>query len=110
MFDKILVALGLSDAHQSVFDTALFLAQTNHAKLILLQIIPFVPEDESLLSVYEEPWQKLQQRGLEVLRSEAMPKAYRLSKKQQQQESMSNLSKPLVILDVLFAISLKHCL
>ena len=69
MSNKILVALDPSDAHKSVFNTALFLAQTTHAKLILLQIIPSAPEDESLLSVYEEPWQKFQQRGLEMLRS-----------------------------------------
>ena len=28
-----------------------------------------MPLDESLLSVYEQPWQKLKQKGLEVLRS-----------------------------------------
>ena len=69
MLKKILVALDPSNAYESVFNTALFLAQTTHAKLILLHIIPPPPEDESLVSVYEEPWQKLQQRGLEVLRS-----------------------------------------
>lgn len=68
MFSKILVALDLSDATRSVFDTALFLAQTTHAKLILLQIIP-TAKDESLTSVYEEPWQKLEQRRLKALRS-----------------------------------------
>ena len=69
MLNKILVAIDLSNANKSVFDAALFLAQTTHAKLILLQIIPPAPLDESLLSVYEEPWQKFQQRGLKILRS-----------------------------------------
>ena len=69
MSSKILVALDPSDTNKSVFDTAVFLAQKTHAKLILLQIIPPAPKDESLISVYEKPWQKLQQRGLEVLRS-----------------------------------------
>ena len=69
MLNKILVALDPSDAYKSVFDTALFLAQTTHAKLILLHVIPPAPQDESLISVYEEPWQKFQQRGLEMLRS-----------------------------------------
>lgn len=68
MFNKILVALAPSDASRSVFDTALFLAQTTHAELILLQIIP-PAKDEYLTSVYEESWQKLKQRGLEALRS-----------------------------------------
>ncbi len=74
MFNKILVALDLSDANisnanKSVFDTAIFLAQATDAQLILLQILPLAPQDESLISVYEEPWQKLQQRGLKALRS-----------------------------------------
>ncbi|PSB11269.1 universal stress protein [Pleurocapsa sp. CCALA 161] len=69
MSSKILVALDPSDTNKSVFDTAVFLAQTTHAKLILLQIIPPAPEDESLISVYEEPWQIFQKRGLEALQS-----------------------------------------
>lgn len=69
MLNKILVALDLSDANRSVFDYAVFLAHTADAQLILLQILPPAPQDESLTSVYEEPWQKLQQRGLQVLRS-----------------------------------------
>ena len=68
MFNKILVALDPSDANRSVFDTALFLAQTSHAELILLQIIPSA-ENESLTSVYEESWQKFKQRGLKTLQS-----------------------------------------
>ena len=68
MFNKILVAIDFSDANRSVFDAALFLAQTTHAELILLQIIPST-EDESLTSVYEERWQKFKQRGLEALQS-----------------------------------------
>lgn len=69
MSNKILVGLDPLDTYKSVFDTAVFLAQTSHAELILLQIIPPAPKDESLISVYEEPWQKFQQRGLETLRS-----------------------------------------
>ena len=68
MLNKILVALDPSDTYKSVFETAVFLAQTTHAELILLHIISPPSPDESLISVYEEPWQKLQQRGLEVLR------------------------------------------
>lgn len=68
MFNKILVALDLSEANKSIFDTAVFLAQRTHAKLILLQIIP-PAKDESLSSIYEEPWQKIKQRGLEALQS-----------------------------------------
>ena len=68
MFEKILVALDPLDNNQKVFDTALFLAQTTHAKLILLQVIP-PAKDESLASVYEEPWQKFKQRGLKALQS-----------------------------------------
>ncbi len=68
MSNKILVALDLLDANKSVFETAVFLAQTTHAKLILLQIIPLALLDESLSSVYEEPWQKFKQRRLEALR------------------------------------------
>jgi nucleotide-binding universal stress UspA family protein len=69
MLNKILVAIDVSDASKNAFDTALFLAQTADAKLILLHIIPPPPEDESLTSAYEEPWQKLEQRGREMLRS-----------------------------------------
>ncbi|MEM8722065.1 MAG: universal stress protein [Cyanobacteria bacterium P01_G01_bin.39] len=68
MSNKILVALDLSDASRSVFNTALFLAQTTHAQLVLLQIIPSA-KDESLSSVYEESRQRFKQRGLEALQS-----------------------------------------
>ena len=40
MFKKILAALDPADNNRKVFDTALFLAKTTHAELILLQIIP----------------------------------------------------------------------
>lgn len=69
MLNKILVAIDVSDANKNAFDTAVFLAQTTHAELILLHIIPPPPKDESLTSAYEEPWQKLEQRGWEMLRS-----------------------------------------
>ena len=68
MFEKILVALDPSDDNQKVFDTALFLAKTTHAELVLLQVIP-PAKDESLTSVYEESGQKFKQRGLEALQS-----------------------------------------
>ena len=68
MFNQILVALNPLDSGRNVFNTALFLAQTNDAKLVLSQIVP-PAKDESLTSVYEERWQKLKQRALEGLRS-----------------------------------------
>ncbi|MEO0925999.1 MAG: universal stress protein [Cyanobacteria bacterium J06643_13] len=68
MLSKILVALDLSQDNKSVFDTAVLLAQKTRAKLILLQIIP-PAKDESMTSIYEEPWQKFKQRGLTVLQS-----------------------------------------
>ena len=69
MFDKILVALDLSNANRSVFETAVFMAQTTYAKLILLHIIPPETKDESMLSAYEEPWQQLKKKRLTALRS-----------------------------------------
>lgn len=69
MLNKIVVAIDLSDASKNAFNTAVFLAQKADAKLILLHIIPPPPKDESLISAYEEPWQQLEQRGWEMLRS-----------------------------------------
>lgn len=69
MLDKILVAIDVSDASKNAFDTAVFLAQTTDAKLILLHIISPPPDDESLISAYEKSWHKLEQRGREMLRS-----------------------------------------
>ena len=84
MFDKILVAIDIS-ATKNIFDAALSLAQTTGAKLMLLNIIapskdnypnPFIYSgyeydlmDESLVTIYQEQWQKFKERGLETLRS-----------------------------------------
>jgi nucleotide-binding universal stress UspA family protein len=85
MLNKILVAIDFSDPNNSTFDAALSLAQTTGAKLMLLNVIapdknnypnPFVYSgyeyglmDESLVTVYQEQWDKFKQRGLEALRS-----------------------------------------
>ncbi len=85
MFDKILVAIDLSEINNSVFSTALSLAQLTGAKLMLLHIIspdpnnypnPFIyygfesePMNESLWTIYQEQWEKFKQRRLETLRS-----------------------------------------
>ncbi len=85
MFNKILVAIDLSETNKSIFNTALSLAQTTRAQLMLLNVIssdknnypnPFIysgyeydPMDESLFTMYQEQWQKFKQRGEELLRS-----------------------------------------
>lgn len=85
MFEKILVAIDLSEINHSTFNTALSLAQTTEAKLMLLHVIspdtnnypnPFIysgyeynPMDESLVAIYQEQWDKFKQRGIETLRS-----------------------------------------
>ena len=69
MFNKILVAIDPSDASKYAFDTAIFLAQKADAKLILLHIIPPPPEDPSVVTAYEEPWQQVEKKGWEILRS-----------------------------------------
>ncbi|HEY9767649.1 MAG TPA: universal stress protein [Coleofasciculaceae cyanobacterium] len=85
MFDKILVAIDLSEINNSAFNTALSLAQSTGAKLMLLHIIspepnnypnPFIysgfksePMNDSLWTIYQEQWEKFKQRRLETLRS-----------------------------------------
>lgn len=69
MYNKILVAIDPVDTNQDLWETALYLAQKTDAKLILLQIIPASPENQVPPSAYEVPWQKLKQKGLEILRS-----------------------------------------
>lgn len=85
MFDKILVAIDISETNRSIFEEALSLAQTTGAKLMLLNIIapsqdnypnPFIYSgyeyglgDDSLVTIYQEQWRKFKQRGLDRLRS-----------------------------------------
>ena len=85
MFNKILVAIDISETNKSAFNTALSLAQATGAELMLLNVIsgdknnypnPFIysgyeydPLDESLFSMYQEQWEKFKQRGEELLRS-----------------------------------------
>ena len=87
MFDKILVAIDISETNKSIFDSALSLAQTTGAKLMLLNIIapsqdnypnPFIYSgyeyglgDDSLVTIYREQWRKFKQRGLDRLKSRA---------------------------------------
>ena len=83
MFDKILVAIDISQTNRSIFKEALSLAQTTEAKLMLLNIIapsqdsypnPFIYSgyeyglgDDSLITIYQEQWRKFKQRGLNRL-------------------------------------------
>lgn len=85
MFTKILVAIDCSEESRNIFDYALSLAQATGANLMLLHV--FAPEeknypnplifsgteydvmDESLWQVYQQQWQKLEQQGLDLLRS-----------------------------------------
>ncbi len=85
MFNKILVAIDLAETNKNAFNTALSLAQSTEAELMLLNVIsgdknnypnPFIysgyeydPLDESLFSMYQEQWEKFKQRGEELLRS-----------------------------------------
>lgn len=85
MFDKILVAIDIKETDKSAFNTALSLAKTTGAKLMLLNVIvpnennypnPFIHSgyeygltNESLVTVYQEQWDKFRQRGIEALRS-----------------------------------------
>ena len=85
MLNKILVAIDIAETDQSNFVRALSLAKTNGSKLMLLNIIapdknnypnPFIYSgyeyglmEESLVTVYQEQWDKFKQRGLDTLRS-----------------------------------------
>ena len=70
MFNKILVAIDFSTASSDVFETAVSLAKTTGASLMLLHILPI--EDlmgEAIRKVYEKEWQRFLQQRLEFLRS-----------------------------------------
>ena len=85
MFDKILVAIDISEINNRAFNTALSLAQLTGAKLMLLHIIspdpnnypnPFIYSgfeselmNESLWTIYQEQWEKFKQKRLKTLRS-----------------------------------------
>lgn len=87
MFDRILLAIDISETDKGSFNLALSLAQTAGAKLMLLNVIapnennypnPFVYYgygyeydlmDESLITIYQKQWEKFKQKGLETLRS-----------------------------------------
>ena len=85
MLNKILVAIDIAETDNNTFKKALSLAKTTGAKLMLLNVIapdqnnypnPFIYSgyeynvtDESLITVYQEQWQKFKQRGLDKLRS-----------------------------------------
>ncbi len=83
--NKILVAIDLSESKKTVFNTALSLAQATKAELMLLNIVsadknsysnPFIysgyeynPLSESLVTMYQEEWEKFKQRAEESMRS-----------------------------------------
>ncbi|AFZ38130.1 UspA domain-containing protein (plasmid) [Stanieria cyanosphaera PCC 7437] len=85
MFNKILVAIDRSTASRDVFETAVSLAKTTGASLMLLHIlanelkqdptlfvysgIRYNVMSEPLLKAYEEQWQKFEEKRLEFLRS-----------------------------------------
>ncbi len=85
MLNKILVAIDITDTDKTIFNTALSLAKTTGAKLMLLNIIapdknnypnPFIYSgyeyglmDESLVTIYQQQWDKFKQQGLDTLRS-----------------------------------------
>ncbi len=85
MLNKILVAIDITDTNKTIFKTALSLAKTTGAKLMLLNIIapdknnypnPFIYSgyeyglmDESLVAIYQQQWDKFKQKGMDTLRS-----------------------------------------
>ncbi|PSB11276.1 universal stress protein [Pleurocapsa sp. CCALA 161] len=85
MFNKILVAIDRSTASRDVFETAVSLAKTTGASLMLLHVlaneekqdptlfvysgIRYNVMSESLLKAYEEQWHKYEAEGVEFLRS-----------------------------------------
>ena len=85
MFKKILVAIDGSTMSRKVFEAGLFLARTTGASLMLLHVLssaekiypsPFIyygreaaPIDESMVNLYQQYWQKLEQEGRELLQS-----------------------------------------
>ncbi len=85
MFNKILVGIDHSTISRKVFETGLSLAKITGASLMLLHVLsseekiypsPFIyygrasePIDKSVVNVYQQHWQKLEQSGLELLQS-----------------------------------------
>lgn len=85
MFNRILVAIDQSEAHRSVFETALALAKLTEAQLMLLHILSIeerpilnLPMDfpaysptltHEMIKHYQEEWAASEQRGLDMLRS-----------------------------------------
>lgn len=70
MFEKILVAIDFSSESSDVFETAVFIAKTTRASLMLLHVLPI--EDlmgKAVRKVYEKEWQRFLQQRLEFLRS-----------------------------------------
>ena len=83
MFNKILVAIDCSTANRDVFDTAVSLAKTTGASLMLLHVlgneakqdptlfvysgIRYNVMSEPLLKAYEEKWQKFEEKGLDCM-------------------------------------------
>ncbi|AFY77050.1 universal stress protein UspA-like protein [Pleurocapsa sp. PCC 7327] len=86
-FDKILVAIDMSEIHKNVFERALSLAQKNNASLMLLHALS--PEEENsplpippnltemypaagndlTLEIWRQQWQEFERQGVEVLQS-----------------------------------------
>ena len=85
MYNKILVAIDRSSASRDVFKTAVSLAKTTGASLMLLHIlanelkqdpnlfvysgIRYSVMSEPLLKAHEQQWQKFEEEGLELWRS-----------------------------------------
>ncbi|MDJ0650969.1 MAG: universal stress protein, partial [Xenococcaceae cyanobacterium MO_188.B19] len=85
MFNKILIGIDNSKRSRKVFEVGLSLAKTTGASLMLLQVLssqeknypsPFryygqesETIDKSMVNVYQQYWQKLQEEGLESLKS-----------------------------------------
>ena len=85
MLNKILVAIDIREDNNNTFNEALHLAKITKAKLMLLNIIapdknnypnPFIYSgyeydlmDDSLISIYQQQWDKFKQRGINTLRS-----------------------------------------
>ena len=85
MYNKILVAIDRSSASRNVFETAVSLAKTTGASLMLLHVlnneskqdptlfvysgIRYSVTSEPLIKAYEEQWQKYEAEGIEFLRS-----------------------------------------
>ncbi|MGV2829362.1 universal stress protein [Myxosarcina sp. GI1(2024)] len=83
MIDKILVAIDRSERNKSVFDSAILLAKTTGATLLLLQVLtedeadyPVLPTyayypivDDRNYNVYEEKLAEYKQWGIDLLRN-----------------------------------------